>query len=104
MLVDASVETGKTGMVGTMWRHAPAHQIAKQLMDEAAFGEACQYHTRYLAPGPRLQEAGIALCMALYARSGNSPHRLYAPSSWVRLAKFSPWEQLMPNLGLCQCP
>ena len=35
MLVDASVETGKTGMVGTMWRHAPAHQIAKQLMDEA---------------------------------------------------------------------
>ena len=58
MLVDASVETGKTGMVGTMWRHAPAHQIARQLMDEAAFGEACQYHTRYLAPGPRLQEAG----------------------------------------------
>ena len=58
MLVDASVETGKTGMVGTMWRHAPAHQIAKQLMDKDAFGEACQYHTRYLAPGPRLQEAG----------------------------------------------
>ena len=58
MLVDASVESGKTGMVGTMWRHAPAHQIAKQLMDEAEFGAACQYHTRYLAPGPRLQEAG----------------------------------------------
>ena len=58
MLVDASVETGKTGMVGTMWRHAPANQIAKQLMDEEAFGETCQYHTRYLAPGPRLQEAG----------------------------------------------
>ena len=58
MLVDASVETGKTAMVGTMWRHAPAHQIAKQLMDEAAFGEACQYHTRYLAPSPHLQEAG----------------------------------------------
>ena len=58
MLVDASVESGKTGMVGTMWRHAPAHQIAKQLMGEAEFGAACQYHTRYLAPGPRLQEAG----------------------------------------------
>ena len=58
MLVDASVETGKTGMVGTMWRHAPAHQIAKRLMTEDDFGTACQYHTRYLAPGPRLQAAG----------------------------------------------
>ena len=27
-------------------------------MDEDEFGETCQYHTRYLAPGPRLQEAG----------------------------------------------
>lgn len=58
MLVDASVETGKTGMVGTMWRHAPAHQIAKRLIDEEDFGRPCQYHTRYLAPGPRLKEAG----------------------------------------------
>ncbi len=58
MLVDASLETGKTGMVGTMWRHAPAHQLAKTLMAEAGFGNACQYHTRYLAPGPRLAEAG----------------------------------------------
>ncbi|MCG9127450.1 Gfo/Idh/MocA family oxidoreductase [Candidatus Poribacteria bacterium] len=58
MLVDASIATGKTGMVGTMWRHAPAHQMAKQLMDEEEFGVACQYHTRYLAPGPRLSEGG----------------------------------------------
>jgi predicted dehydrogenase len=58
MLVDTSIETGKTGMVGTMWRHAPAHQIAKRLIDEDDFGSACQYHTRYLAPGPRLQHAG----------------------------------------------
>ncbi|RKU25663.1 hypothetical protein C6497_14985 [Candidatus Poribacteria bacterium] len=58
MLVDASVESGKTGMVGTMWRHAPAHQLAKRLMDEEDFGNACQYHTRYLAPGPRLSDAG----------------------------------------------
>ncbi len=58
MLVDASVATGKTGMVGTMWRHAPAHTLAKRLMDEDDFGNACQYHTRYLAPGPRLSEAG----------------------------------------------
>jgi len=54
MLVDAAIEAGKTGMVGTMWRHAPAHQIAKQLIDEAEFGAASQYHTRYIAPGPRL--------------------------------------------------
>ncbi len=58
MLVDASAEAGKTGMVGTMWRHAPAHQIAKRLIDEDEFGEACQYHTRYLAPGPRVHQAG----------------------------------------------
>ncbi len=56
MLVDASIETGKTGMVGTMWRHAPAHRIAKQLIDEEVFGKVSQYHTRYLAPGPRLHE------------------------------------------------
>lgn len=58
MLVDASVDAGKTGMVGTMWRHAPAHQIAKKLINEDDFGNTCQYHTRYLAPGPRLSEAG----------------------------------------------
>ena len=58
MLVDASIETGKTGMVGTMWRHAPAHQIARELMDDEAFGDACQYHTRYMAPGPRIREVG----------------------------------------------
>lgn len=58
MLADTSVETGKTGMVGTMWRHAPAHQIAKRLIDEEDFGTPCQYHTRYLAPGPRLKAAG----------------------------------------------
>ncbi len=56
MLVDASIQTGKTGMVGTMWRHAPAHQIAKQLIAEDDFGAVSQYHTRYLAPSPRLRE------------------------------------------------
>lgn len=64
MLVDASIATGKTGMVGTMWRHAPAHQMAKQLMEEEDFGNACQYHTRYLAPGPRLSEAGSPFAWA----------------------------------------
>ena len=54
MLVDASKEAGKTGMVGTMWRHAPAHRMAKQLMEEESFGRPCQYHTRYLAPSPRI--------------------------------------------------
>ena len=78
MLVDASIETGKTGMVGTMWRHAPAHQIAKQLMDAEEFGAACQYHTRYLAPGPPSKRGGIAFCMALHARSGHPSDRLHA--------------------------
>ena len=56
MLVDASIESGKTGMVGTMWRHAPAHRMAKELMEAESFGTVCQYHTRYLAPSPRLHE------------------------------------------------
>ncbi|MBI1926398.1 Gfo/Idh/MocA family oxidoreductase [Candidatus Poribacteria bacterium] len=54
MLVDASIASGKTGMVGTMWRHAPAHRMAKRLMAEDSFGAACQYHTRYLAPTPHI--------------------------------------------------
>ena len=56
MLVDASIESGKTGMVGTMWRHAPAHRMAKELMEAESFGTVCQYHTRYLAPSPRIHE------------------------------------------------
>lgn len=57
MLLDASIESGKTGMVGTMWRHAPAHRLAKDLMGEKEFGVPCQYHTRYLAPSPRIHSA-----------------------------------------------
>jgi len=55
MIVDVMKKSGKTGMVGTMWRHAPAHRMAKQFMDEESFGEPCQYQTRYLAPTPRIQ-------------------------------------------------
>ena len=58
MLVDAAIEAGKMGMVGTMWRHAPAHRMAKRFIDEEGFGDVSQYHTRYLAPGPRVHESG----------------------------------------------
>ncbi len=58
LLVDASVESGKTGMVGTMWRHAPAHRLAKRFLDEEEFGSVCQFETRYLAPTPRIYESG----------------------------------------------
>ena len=58
MLLDASVRSGKTGMVGTMWRHAAAHRLAKRLLDEEEFGRVCQYETRYLAPTPRIHEPG----------------------------------------------
>ena len=54
LLVDTSVRTGKTGMVGTMWRHAPAHKMAKNLIEKDDFGRVCQYHTRYVAPSPRI--------------------------------------------------
>ncbi len=58
MLLDASVRSGKSGMVGTMWRHAPAHRLAKRLLEEEEFGRVCQYETRYLAPTPRIHEPG----------------------------------------------
>ena len=73
MLVDASKKTGKTGIVGTMWRHAPAHQIAKRLMTEAEFGTPCHYHTRYLAPSPRLSEAGSPFAWPFMLDQGIHP-------------------------------
>ena len=78
MLVDASIETGKTGMVGTMWRHAPAHQIAKQLMDEEEFGEAVPISHPIPRTGSAPSGGGIPLCLVLHARSVDPPYRLHA--------------------------
>jgi predicted dehydrogenase len=33
-LVDASLASGKMGMVGTMWRHAPVHRLLRDLIAE----------------------------------------------------------------------
>ena len=88
MLVDASAESGKTGMVGYNVATMPLPiRLPKQLMDETEFGEACQYHTRYLAPGPRLQEAGSPFAWALHARSGNPSDRLLCVFLWGRVSE-----------------
>ncbi|MBC8231167.1 Gfo/Idh/MocA family oxidoreductase [bacterium] len=99
MIVDAMKKSGKTGMVGTMWRHAPAHRMAKQFMDEESFGEPCQYQTRYLAPTPRIQStdspfawpfmfASLSSLLRKPLRPGDSPNRLHALFHGTRQSGF----------------
>ena len=52
-LRETSESTGKFGMVATMWRHAPAHRMAKQIIEQAEFGDPILFEGRYLAPSPR---------------------------------------------------
>ena len=52
-LVDAAEAAGRMGMVATHWRHAPAHQMARQLADEADFGQVLGFRCTYAAPGPK---------------------------------------------------
>ena len=52
-LVEASERTGKTGMVATHWRHARAHQLARELAEDPEFGEVLNFRCRYAAPGPK---------------------------------------------------
>ena len=52
-LAETSARTGKFGMVATMWRHAPAHRMAKRIIRRAEFGEPLLFEGRYLAPSPR---------------------------------------------------
>ena len=52
-LAETSARTGKFGMVATMWRHAPAHRMARRIVTQTAFGEPLLFEGRYLAPSPR---------------------------------------------------
>jgi len=52
-LVDKAEQVGKMGMVATHWRHAPAHQMARQLAEEPEFGEVLGFRCKYAAPGPK---------------------------------------------------
>lgn len=52
-IVDAAERTGKMGMVATHWRHAQAHQMARQLAEEPEFGDVLNFRCTYCAPGPK---------------------------------------------------
>lgn len=49
----AAERNGKLGMVATMWRHAKAYTIAKDLMGDDDFGHPILFEGYYLTPGPR---------------------------------------------------
>ncbi|NOZ21268.1 MAG: Gfo/Idh/MocA family oxidoreductase [Planctomycetes bacterium] len=52
-LCAAAEESGKAGMVATMWRHDPAHKIMKQFMEDPEFGQPTFFEGHFIAPGPR---------------------------------------------------
>ncbi|MCZ6680933.1 MAG: Gfo/Idh/MocA family oxidoreductase, partial [Candidatus Poribacteria bacterium] len=52
-LRETSERTGTFGMVATMWRHAPAHRMTKQIIEKTEFGNPILFEGRYLAPTPR---------------------------------------------------
>jgi predicted dehydrogenase len=54
-LVDAAAGLPQRTMVGTMWRHAPAHRMAKELLQRPEFGPALTFYGRYMCPGPGMR-------------------------------------------------
>lgn len=52
-LCETAKKTGRFGMVAMMWRHAPAHRMAKQIIGQKEFGHPMLFEGRYLAPTPR---------------------------------------------------
>lgn len=51
-LCETSAKSGKFGMVGTMWRHAPAHKMVKDIISNEKFGNPILFEGRYIAPSP----------------------------------------------------
>lgn len=54
-LVDAAAGRAQRTLVGTMWRHAPAHRMAKELSERPDFGPTLTFHARYVCPGPGMR-------------------------------------------------
>jgi predicted dehydrogenase len=54
-LVDAAAGKPQRTMVGTMYRHAPAHRMAKEISERAEFGPLLTFHGRYVGPGPGMR-------------------------------------------------
>jgi predicted dehydrogenase len=54
-LVDAAAGRPQRTMVGTMWRHAPAHRMARELSERPEFGQILTFQGRYACPGPGMR-------------------------------------------------
>jgi predicted dehydrogenase len=54
-LVDAAAGKPVRTLVGTMWRHAPAHRMAKEISERPEFGTPLTFHARYVCPGPGMR-------------------------------------------------
>jgi predicted dehydrogenase len=54
-LVEAAAGRNQRTMVGTMWRHMPAHRMAKELTERPEFGPVLNFHARYISPGPYMR-------------------------------------------------
>ena len=101
--VNASIETGKNRDGRHHVAACAAHQIARELMDDEAFGDACQYHTRYMAPGPRIQEMGSPFAWPFMIDQVIHPTDACV-FLWGRSARFLRWVLLMLRLVRCQYP
>jgi myo-inositol 2-dehydrogenase/D-chiro-inositol 1-dehydrogenase len=54
-LVEAAAGKAQRAMVGLMWRHAPAHRMAKELSQRPEFGQVLTFYGRYVCPGPGMR-------------------------------------------------
>jgi len=59
-VADAVRARGRVGMVGTMWRHAPAIRVQRRLIGSPAFGRIVALHAAHLAPGSYVDGPGGA--------------------------------------------
>jgi len=59
-VADAIRARGRVGMVGTMWRHAPAIRVQQRLIGSPAFGRIVALHAAHLAPGSYVDGPGGA--------------------------------------------
>ena len=72
-LAEAAEAQGKPGMVGTMWRHARANVMARQLTEAEEFGRVLLFSGAYFTPGQRSDIWGLGSAEKNYL-SGQAIH------------------------------
>lgn len=69
-LVDAAKAAGKTGAMSTHWRHSPAHQKMKEMIQQPEFGQPTFYEGRFHAWGPRAAGSAGSIFLAYLLGQG----------------------------------